>query len=370
MVADIRFSSIDLTRLTAAVDTCVRPYDFPTIEEWRACLLDKVMELLDAPLGRCDLAGIGLKEDRISKGYDGVFENYVSHFMHLDPSYDLMQRVKMTTYTRRHRHRIAGEVWTARYRRSVVFQEFYLPNQLLDGAGIWLREGGMVAHVHAETRGEGSDLFDERGRRLLQLLEPAFRAAALAIQDGSHFALQAHALLDGTSQPLALLDRNARWVHRTPALQEVLRTLPSEAAAGLLELVQGLALRLIQPAVTTRPSVTLDSPVVIAHGFRVSGVLLGPDGPFARPYALIRLEPLDSSAPGAAGRARRAGLTGRETEVAMLLARGLSDKAIAVRLQISWATARRHTENILRKLKIGSRGAVAHALGGLPADLD
>ncbi|MFD0889476.1 response regulator transcription factor, partial [Streptosporangium algeriense] len=52
-------------------------------------------------------------------------------------------------------------------------------------------------------------------------------------------------------------------------------------------------------------------------------------------------------------------LTGREWEIAELIARGLSNKAIADELVISPATAARHVANILAKLGFSSRTQVA-----------
>jgi len=52
-------------------------------------------------------------------------------------------------------------------------------------------------------------------------------------------------------------------------------------------------------------------------------------------------------------------LTGREWEIAGLIARGLSNKAIADELVISPATAARHVANILAKLGFSSRTQVA-----------
>jgi predicted ATPase/DNA-binding CsgD family transcriptional regulator len=52
-------------------------------------------------------------------------------------------------------------------------------------------------------------------------------------------------------------------------------------------------------------------------------------------------------------------LTPREREVAVLLARGLSNPQIAAELVISSRTAQRHVENILGKLGFGSRAQVA-----------
>lgn len=52
----------------------------------------------------------------------------------------------------------------------------------------------------------------------------------------------------------------------------------------------------------------------------------------------------------------RFGLTRREEEVATLLAQGRSNQAIAHELEISVHTARHHTQRILSKLEVHSRG--------------
>jgi DNA-binding CsgD family transcriptional regulator len=52
----------------------------------------------------------------------------------------------------------------------------------------------------------------------------------------------------------------------------------------------------------------------------------------------------------------RFGLTRREEQVAILLAQGRSNQVIARELQISVHTARHHTQRILSKLKVHSRG--------------
>ena len=52
-------------------------------------------------------------------------------------------------------------------------------------------------------------------------------------------------------------------------------------------------------------------------------------------------------------------LTAREQQIAQLIARGLSNRAIAEELVISPATAARHVANILAKLGLNSRAQVA-----------
>lgn len=54
------------------------------------------------------------------------------------------------------------------------------------------------------------------------------------------------------------------------------------------------------------------------------------------------------------------GLSSREAEVALLLAQGLSTKAIARDLEVSWHTARGHVSRVLKKLDVSSRKLVVH----------
>jgi DNA-binding NarL/FixJ family response regulator len=56
-------------------------------------------------------------------------------------------------------------------------------------------------------------------------------------------------------------------------------------------------------------------------------------------------------------------LTPREADVARLLALGKSNAEIAAALGISEHTGRRHTEQVLAKLGVRSRAAVAAAIG-------
>lgn len=56
------------------------------------------------------------------------------------------------------------------------------------------------------------------------------------------------------------------------------------------------------------------------------------------------------------------GLTPREVEVAMLLAQGLPNAAIASALGVSTHTARHHTQRILSKLEVHSRAAAGAKL--------
>lgn len=64
-------------------------------------------------------------------------------------------------------------------------------------------------------------------------------------------------------------------------------------------------------------------------------------------------------APGPRAETSAEGLTARETEVASLVARGLTNREIAARLFVSERTVETHVQNILRKLDCRSRTQVA-----------
>ena len=75
----------------------------------------------------------------------------------------------------------------------------------------------------------------------------------------------------------------------------------------------------------------------------------------------MRPEP---TAPDEAALQRQFRLTPQELRVAQLLARGRSNREVAVALGVSPRTARYHTEAIFRKLGVRSRGAVAAMMVG------
>ena len=57
--------------------------------------------------------------------------------------------------------------------------------------------------------------------------------------------------------------------------------------------------------------------------------------------------------------ARRSPLTGRELEVAALVAAGLTNKEVAARLRLSVRTAENHLLNVMNKLGLNNRAQVA-----------
>jgi pimeloyl-ACP methyl ester carboxylesterase/DNA-binding CsgD family transcriptional regulator len=139
-------------------------------------------------------------------------------------------------------------------------------------------------------------------------------------------------------------------------------------ASQLLEVYYKTDIRELLPAIRARTA------VLHREGDRATGFTLGQEVAALVPGAV--LVPLPGSSHlfyhgdwagvlaailGFLGEpaAQRALLTGRELEVAGLIAEGLTNHSIAVRLSIAPRTAEAHVENIRRKLQVHSRAQVA-----------
>ncbi|HEX6038179.1 response regulator [Longimicrobium sp.] len=142
----------------------------------------------------------------------------------------------------------------------------------------------------------------------------------------------------------------------------------------------------------------VQTPVLILSARRdeadkLQGFRLGADDYVTKPFSILELmarisallrragaAPAASSAPTAGAPAaepaarpgplsdealrERYALTARQIEVARLLGEGCSNAEIATRLEMSYYTARNHTEQVLGKLGVSSRAAVGALLFG------
>ncbi|HST59441.1 MAG TPA: response regulator [Longimicrobium sp.] len=138
----------------------------------------------------------------------------------------------------------------------------------------------------------------------------------------------------------------------------------------------------------------VQTPVLILSARRdeadkLQGFRLGADDYVTKPFSILELmarisallrraapaAPATGTAPAADAAPRpgpisdealreRYGLTARQTEVARLIGEGCSNAEIATRLEMSYYTARNHTEQVLAKLGVSSRAAVGALLFG------
>jgi DNA-binding CsgD family transcriptional regulator len=228
-------------------------------------------------------------------------------------------------------------------------------------------------HVyHDQERGPAS-LGDERGLALFQVLLPAFKAGAHAWLTLARSRESLLRVLDEITEGVAIFDATGTTLlHRSGALGRLLAAEPERTrletalsriagSVGALRNRRGASERR-EFVAATASAVELRT-TVAAYRMRASlleAALLGPAAAVA-----VLVERVTATTLSPAAICRRYGLTPREFDVAQLMARGLPNKELARVLKISPHTARRHTEQVLRKLGLHTRSAVASALVGI-----
>ena len=196
------------------------------------------MALLDGHMAHFDLFGLELSNAELFVGYpDGLFQEWSETWSASDAAVRATERYNLTVYSRRYRYRVAGQQWTAKYKRSTIYNEFYLKYALSDAASIFFRRGGIKAHLLVETDG-ASDAADERGRTFLEVLRPAFQSAVLSLAhpNGGHW--DAPGLLNALNEPIAIVGANGEWLHRSSAFELALDLIPENQRAHFLEATQ------------------------------------------------------------------------------------------------------------------------------------
>jgi len=207
----------------------------------------------------------------------------------------------------------------------------------------------------------GAKGYSEEGLRKLRLLVPAYETGVRAWRRMAGYRF----MLDATRRALIVFGPEERTLFRSRGLARLLGDDPR--SSEVISEMERLARRLRgwTPR-RSRKSAVRDEPGEreITTGRGTYRLWASPVDPavFGADAVLVGVERRDSMLPPAAEVEARFGLTPRQTEVALLLAQGLDNRAVAERLYISPHTARRHTESVLRTLGVSSRAAVAMRL--------
>ena len=165
-------------------------------------------------------------------------------------------------------------------------------------------------------------------------------------------------LLDELGIAASIFGSSARECHRTPRMRALLATDPE--AEHVLATMRALAGELLEgpPGGTSLVARSVRRLERTCGEYHVRALSL-PDGAIGLGAAVVvELESSGPPVPRLADLVLRCGLTRREAEVALLLARGGSDREIARQLALSPHTVRKHAEHIFDKLRLHSRKAL------------
>ena len=202
---------------------------------------------------------------------------------------------------------------------------------------------------------------------LLWLLVPAFEAGVRVHGQGAASRAAFLATLDRLEWAEALFSADGVALHRSRALRDLLADDAEsdrvwQSACALARRLAGDATRRGGEREDGRPLPEARADVRTGEArYRLLGSYVDAD-PAGSGGVLVRVERARPLLPETGDLCGRFGLTPRESEVALLLAEGLTDAAIACRLTLSTHTVRRYTERVLPKLGVHSRAAVALTL--------
>lgn len=203
-----------------------------------------------------------------------------------------------------------------------------------------------------------------------ELLLPAFRAGTLLALQPACGEKQVLKAFDRLGMSALLLDGRGRVLERTPRMEALLEMEPERGE--LLGAAALLARRLMSLRCPKKSSPTPPEQLCACAGvptstarYRLRGAFLPASAGLPGSKVMVSFQQdKDLVIPTASELVTARGLTPRQAEVALLLARGASDQEVADTLAISPHTARKHAEHIFAKLGVHSRKAIALQLMG------
>lgn len=193
--------------------------------------------------------------------------------------------------------------------------------------------------------------------QLLNLMLPAFEANVHFRQCLLDRYADWTTRIDEMEEALAIFNVDGKEYYRNTTLRQLLSTEP--LADALVEALR-LFVAQLQTLATPQPGEMMTTSRNITLGYQ-SYYLRGYLDRFLLPIPtlMVAVERV-SALPTPALLRSTFNLTPREVEVTQLLVQGFTDREVAKELFISVHTARRHSENVLRKLGISSRTGIAH----------
>jgi DNA-binding CsgD family transcriptional regulator/PAS domain-containing protein len=364
--------------LAAAARALLSPFDLPDLDRWRAEVLARLAELVEADYGGFILPRPGAAPFTLHNLPESFGREYFEANDGLDEeSMRAIRRMGGGVWNTRTLGEAQGMVMPDDWLASPSYRSFYSRYRIQDGlgftafsvhpAGDLLRpgpDGGPTAAVLTCFREDyGSEAFGERGLAILRLLLPALEAgvATRVRLAGRERALEQ--VFAASRDGIAVHTLDGRLLYANGAFSQILRDDPAHARldAALAAGVRALsALARSGGAAEPRRFAGANRELLTPTArYRIRLSLIG-EGLFTdRPTVLAALERLNPEPPSPRVLRERWGLTPQEARVALLLASGRSNREIAAAMELSPATVRHYTEAVFFKLGTHARAEVA-----------
>lgn len=381
----LTLTSAEQARFTATARALLSPLDLPALDDWRASVLESLASLVNADSGGFILDAPGEMPYTLHNLPDSFGQEYFEQGWDREVSRGLMRE-------------LGGGVWSTRlvgerlgldmpegFYRSEEYRGFYGRYGIRDSIGFTaiadqgyvatrrdgsqpaLREGLLTCFHHVY----GTEYFGERGVELLRLLVPALEAGITTRLRlaGRQRALEA--AFEASPYGIGVYGAGRRRPqYRNRAMVQLLEEEPErrrlraavQAAVGSLARVAAG-----EGPVTGGLDGTSRQVRTTRARYQLRLSLIG-EGLFTpRPAIMATLERLPPDPHTLSPRLLRERwqLTPQEARVAVLLARGRTNRQIAAAMKLSPATTRHYTEALFLKLDVHSRAqATAKILTG------
>lgn len=355
----VRLSESDLSALSTLASVLLSPLDSESIDEWRrdSCrALEKVVGgdfrfFLCAPL----------------PGVDTMWDDGIPEPLRVAYSASFGQDEGTKRWDGYHCDPFADELLLQDGVHDTIGLLTQVETETPTGAE-WCRF--QLGAVRAPN---GTDRFGNTGLAMMRLVAPAFEAGVATLLAAGAWRASLAGALDAVLAPAWVFSARGDVVkHRNASAAHLLTEEPE--AALVEEAVAALARGLSRHPEhsKSRPDVvgTVQATSTVRtatasyqlQGSHVTAARLGPSWTILIVARRTSARTVDRSA-----LRDRHGLTPRELDVAGLVFDGLSTTDIAQQLSISIHTARRHVEQLLKKLGVHSRGAAQRLLREMTA---
>jgi DNA-binding CsgD family transcriptional regulator/PAS domain-containing protein len=360
-----------LHQIAAATRILVSPLAYSSVADWRhavnlalvaAFQSDQAFSIMSGGgelLQAHDVDGAGVRTiTSFLQGFDGSGRITLRDPVVNDWN-DRRRALGLTVYTRDVIDRVIG----GRVLESPFVRDALFPNRMKFWQGVYAAApDGTDALLWVSYSRPRAEPFGEHAVDVLGLLQPALQAGVTAVARLG----AARAAVDAFPEAFIVTDTFGRELHRSARLAELLRADPE--ATLVVERVRRLACQVagvlakqpalgngVAPAVdavhTSRAEYGLTATVMTAGVFT-----------FGKSILVLVSARVSPTLPTVERLVERFGLTPREAEVALQIARGATRDEIAGQLGVSPHTVRAHSERVFLKLGVNTRGAVALAL--------
>ena len=351
----------DLARAEAAAKLLLSPLEYADLNGWRSDVMHSLQELVGAELGAFLLPGAGGEPLYDTTGTPSEDREYLSLSEPVFREFKIVEKLgqdHVATIT----SMMEGK--RSNFTNTTYFQEFLKSKRCFESISLAAGDGhtgdiSVMPHVHLHKSRE-EERFAERDMALLRLLLPAFQAGVEIVQRVRERREGLLRVLDKLGDAIVLVSAGGEVLHVSRAVSDMAAR---DAQFNRVEADMVRTARDASRSERTLAGAPLVSDVATAAArYRMRTSLFSDELIDREPAVLVSVERMTPMLPTVAQLRELHGLTRRQAEVALLLANGMTDNAIAEKLFISPHTARNHSKRVLVKLGVHSRAAVRPVL--------